>query len=104
MKISNQLVFNEVVSAPFVTKAIEVFFATAFTIQVIIDGNSQGTMIAEVSGDGKNWTFIPNSTQQLIGPTTHIYNANGAGYAYIRLVYTHDTGTANFKITINRKQ
>jgi hypothetical protein len=79
-----------------------------FSIQLVFTGTFTGTFYLQCSNDagkplnpGKiaqtdtivNWTDVTGSAQAVINAGNHTWNIENVGYLWVRVAYTHGTGT-----------
>lgn len=84
-----------------------------YSIQIIMTGNPQGSVVLQGSADSvqiqkfpTNWDNIKGSTQEIANAGTTFYNAKGVFYNWVRVVYTDSSGgsaVGTCKITGNCK-
>lgn len=72
---------------------------THFSIQVVFSGTSpSGTFKLQCSNDDSstsNWTDIGGSSQTVKDSGNVTWNVENAGYKWVRVVFTHASGTGN---------
>jgi len=87
-----------------------------YSIQARWSGTAQGTLKLQGSCDPvirdantssggpytvTNWTDIDDSAHAVVGmPDTFLWNADGAMYNFVRLVYTRDASSGNLNVTM----
>lgn len=86
----------------------------AYSIQGIWSGGSapvgtfklQGSDDAGYAGGAQptNWSDVTSSSQAISGtPGKILYDVTECSYRWVRLVYTHTSGSATLNVTINTK-
>lgn len=115
MKINNEdiLEIDEVRStldmgASFTSKPIYLGHISDYSIQLIFTGSPVGSFSLQVSNDAgrisanseanqyagvSNWTDLMGSSQSITASGDHTWVAKGAGYLWVRVVYTRVSGS-----------
>lgn len=68
-----------------------------YSIQIVFTGSPVGEFKLQGSldndGDPTNWTDITGSEESVTAAGDLLWNAQGVGYKYVRLLYTFSSGT-----------
>lgn len=66
----------------------------AFKLQVSLDKGDDFAPTEAQRGQGiVNWTDLPSSSQATSGVSSVVWNVEDAGYRWVRIVYTHTSGS-----------
>jgi hypothetical protein len=77
-----------------------------YAIQVDFSGsNLAGTLSLQAAIDPSyGWVDVTDSTQAVINSDDHVWNVTGAGYRYIRVVWTYASGSGNIQAILFLKK
>lgn len=70
-----------------------------YSIQVDFSGsNLVGTLGLQAANDpAYGWVDVTGSTQAVVASDDHCWNVTGAGYRYVRIVWTYTSGAGNIQ-------
>jgi len=89
-------------STDIASNAINVARCIAYSIQIVFTGSPTGEFKLQGSldddGDPTNWTDITGSEESVTAAGDLLWNAQGVGYKYVRLVYTSTSGTGTMTV------
>lgn len=74
---------------------------TEYSIQLVFTGTPVGEFKLQGSLDGgtpSNWTDITGSEESVTEAGDILWNAQGVGYRWVRLVYTSTSGTGTLTV------
>lgn len=87
------------------SEPVYVYQIVLLSIQLVFTGTPVGTFSLECSNDEydsklapQNWTKIAGSAQDVTEAGDHTWNIQDAGYRWIRVVYTADSGTGTLTV------
>jgi hypothetical protein len=83
-----------------------------YAVQVVFTGSPTGTLKLQVSCDVGNpnaslpysddsvinWVDLPGTSTSITAAGTSFFNLVDAGYSWVRVVYTHTSGTAQITV------
>lgn len=104
MRIANESLITspENLSANKNYRAIWIGHIVAYSIHIKTSGTGSGSFKLQaciddpINGEESglvNWVDISGSSQSITGGDQVFWNVDGAGYSWVRVVYTHTSGT-----------
>lgn len=94
-----------VTNADVISNAIDISQDYGFAFQAIWTGSSPlvGTVKVQSTVDGNTWSDIPNTTQNVNGAGSFLWNVNGAFYSKARVYFTYTSGNGTIEFWASTK-
>lgn len=90
---TNNLIEDASMLESFQSEPITLVNKDGFSIHTVFTGSPNGSFFIAVSIDGRNWTVLPDSTQEVTEAGDIFYNVTDSKYQLARLHYSRTSGS-----------
>lgn len=101
----NQLLSGVTATGSLTSQAFQLCDLEDYSIQIVVSGTDvAGTFTLECSNTGANYVTVSGSSQAITLSDSVFYDVRSATYRWVRIAYTHTSGTGTITATLVCKE